>query len=118
MDIDTRADRCLDHGSIIDEVIRHFLFWNKTFRVFLKLHPRKAIVPCRAIRNKAVPATRAPPFGNAAALQHDVIDPGAAQMFAHRDTRLPTAYDHRICRLDHCSSPLQHRLGPNHQPKA
>ena len=89
------TDRRIEAAGIGGKIVRNLLFADKAIRRAVREHhPRKPIVPGRAVGHQRIPAPAAPGLGNTLFLQHQVgnIQPG--QMLAHGDARLPRA-DHQ-----------------------
>ena len=94
---DARADRRVEFLCIGDEVIRDLILRREAIGIDLgELQIRETIVPRGSIGNQRIPASRAPPLGDARALQHDMRHADVAQMFAHRHAGLTGADHERV----------------------
>src|SRR4029450_10324407 len=100
-DVDTATDGGRDLLGIGAEIVRHrFLgreiVWTDIPVDIRKCETRKAIVPCRAVRDQRVPSFRAPAFGDPMPLDHDMRPARLAQMLPHGQPRLASAHDKRV----------------------
>ena len=96
LDLDAAADRGGDLFGVGCEIIGDLVLGDEGVGGTVEFHAGKAVMPGGAVGDQRIPPLGAPAFGDAAALEHQMRDTGAAQMLAHGDACLAGADDKRV----------------------